>query len=229
MKPPFLLLMALLAGAAAAGAHTLAPGQSIGIDFGASTSENQFNPCDPNTPGSLVGGALPIVIDTAGVTITGIGVQFAGDQITTTQNGTLQDFSHYSGLSEANVQTGLYGSGLSMTITGLDPLQPFTLDLICAYSERNIGTEFIVNGIHILTDSTSTTGGTLARFTNLFADATGTLAITTLGHDPLGDSRWVGVNAAILTAQAIPEPQAWVLGLLGLGSARLWTLRARRA
>jgi len=196
-------------------AVTLQPGESIGIDFGAATSENSFNPCDPNTSGSLVNGSLGTLVDTAGQTVDNVGISFSGNTVLTNNLGTTQDFEHYSGFSLSNIQSAITGNSFTMTITGLSLTQRFTLDIVCAYSGQNLATEFIVNGIHILTDSTSTTGGTLAHFADLSPDANGTLTITTLGHNEAAGSAWVGVNAALLTVQAVPEPSTWALGILG--------------
>lgn len=208
-------------------AVTLQPGESIGIDFGASTSVNSFNPCDPNTPGSLVNGSLPTIIDTAGNTVDNVGINFGGDTVVTSNVGTTQDFAHYSGFSLSNIQSAITGNNFVMKITGLSLTQRFTLDIVCSYSGQNIASEFIVNGIHILTDSTSTKGGTLAHFANLIPDANGTLTVTTLGYNETYGTTWVGVNAALLTVQAIPEPSTWALGALGMGL--LVVCRCKRA
>jgi len=207
------LLMALLGNCHEALA--LQPGQSIGISFGATVPDNHFNQCNPANPDIVLTGSLSAVIDTTGATLPGVGLKFSGENVLSSQDGTLLDFSNYSGFSASNIQNGVVGDSLSISFTGLDMSQTFTFDLVSAYASRNIGTEFFWNGTSILTDSTSTTGGTLAHFTDVVPDKNGTITITALGHDQFHAPSWAGINAALLTLQPVPEPSAMMLSLVG--------------
>ena len=225
MKTPLAVLALTLSATLHAGALVLQPGQSVGIDFGASPPDNHFNQWNPADIGSVATGQLSSVIDTTGATVFGLGVNFAGGSAESVMGGTLQDLSHYTGFDSSNIEDAVMGYNLAMTFTGLNPGQLVTLDLVSSFSPRNLGIEFTCGTQSLLTDSTSTTGGTLAHFTNISADANGNIAITITSHDALHDSTWAGINAVMLTAQAIPEPSAGILSLVGAGSLTFFRRR----
>lgn len=209
IAPLAILALTLFLGTLCAKATTLEPGLSIGISFGATKPDNNFNQCDPLDPSVQLTGTLSSVIDTLGTEVLGIVVRFGGANAVSNQLGTTQDFSNYTGFSLQNIQNAITGDNLTLSFTGLDPTQKFTLDLVSSYAPQNIGTKFTVGTYSITTNSQSTTGGTLAHFVDLVPDATGTITITALGQG--GTVSWAGVNAAQLRVQAIPEPSAETL------------------
>jgi len=214
----FLALLMVLGTLHAAGA-TLSPGQSIGISFGATPPDNSFNHCDPDNPEIALTGSLSHIIDTNGREITGLNMHFEGANISSYQGGTPEAAAYYtaSGFTTLNVQNAISGYDLAFSFLGLDLNLMFTLDLLSFYIQQNIGTEFFCNGQNFLTDSTSTTGGAEAHFTNLVPDANGTITIRLVGHDPLHPcSNRAGINCALLTVQDIPEPSTWALAMVGI-------------
>ena len=229
-----LVALTLALSALHSAALDLQPGQSIGVDFGATPPTNHFNPFDPSNPATPADGILSTVMDTTGATLSGIGISFGGSTAQSVA-ATTQDLAHTPDFDTSNIEDAVTGYNLTMTFTGLTPGQAFTLSAVSSYTGFNIGTEFFWGTQSILTDSTSTTGGTLAQFSNITADANGRITLAAFGHESLHGPSWSGVNAALLTAHAIPEPSTFLLvGMAGLAFSfrRRWMsaskIRSRR-
>jgi len=226
---PFTILAAALALCTPhANATDLKPGQTIGIDLGITKPLNHFNQWDPSNPDTPADGILSSVQDTTGTTIAGIAVHFGGSTVQSILTGTPQDIANTPDFDVSNIEDAVTGYNLTMTFTGLNPIQTFTLLLVSSYSGFNIGTEFVCATQTIVTDSTSTTGGTLARFENITPDITGQISIAAFSLNSPNGSTWAGVNAAMLKTQAIPEPSFPTLVLIGI-SALSFAHRLRSA
>ncbi len=227
---PFTIMaLSLALSAGALEALELQPGQSIGVDFGATSPTNHFNPWDPSNPATPADGILTTVMDTTGTTLPGIGILFGGTLVQSVA-GTTQDIANNPGFDISNIEDAVTGYDLTMTFTGLTPGQGFTLRAVSSYASNNIGAEFVWNTEHIVTDSTSTSGGTLALFTDIVADANGRIFLKALSQNSLFISNWSGVNAALLTANSVPEPSVGIFLFTGMGG---WIfalrLRSKRA
>ncbi|MCX6966244.1 MAG: PEP-CTERM sorting domain-containing protein [Verrucomicrobia bacterium] len=216
ITPLTLMVLTMVLSVGSSDALVLQPGQSIGIDFGATPSTNHFNQWDPSNSATPADGILSIVTDTTGTTLPGVKVVFGGTEAQSTSAATTQDIANTPAFDLSNIEDAVVGYDLSMTFTGLAPGQSYTLSFVSSYSGRNIGTEFLCGPQAILTNSMSTIGETLAVFGEIYVDGEGKIVITTLGHDSLLGSHWVGVNAARLTANSVPEPSGWTLALLGM-------------
>ena len=216
ITPLAILALALTLSASPANATDLKPGQTIGIDLGATKPLNHFNSFDPSAPDTPADGILATVQDTTGTTIAGITVHFGGTTVQSALTGTPQDIANTPGFDVSNLEDAVTGYNLTLTFTGLNPIQTFTLLLVSSYSGYNIGTEFVCATQTIATDSTSTTGGTLASFENVTPDANGQISIAAFSLNSPNGPAWSGVNAVLLKAVTIPEPALPTLILIGI-------------
>jgi len=216
--PHAILAAALALYTLHASATDLNPGQTIGIDFGATTPQNHFNQLDPSNPATPADGILSNVQDTTGTMLAGITVHFGGTTVQSVLTGTPQDIANTPGFDASNLEDAVTGYSLTMTFTGLNPIQPFTLRLVSSYSGYNIGAEFVCGTQTRITDSASTTGGTLASFENILPDTNSQISVAAFSLNSPNGPTWSGVNALALKAQAIPEPSLPTLLLIGVAA-----------